>query len=771
MKYLEFQHYAASSALRDQFLSEVPSLLRRIVETESRALRLSFHLAPIREVYLVFVVGNSDSLLVELGIKYGLPRGFPILWQPGRICRCFGFYPKFDNDERQTLSEFDGVTGVRFFKKWSGFLASVLVFQVDGQNLWTVVSKNSAESGSPFVADARRIFEPYLSESVLSFLLENQLHLCAEVMSLNDQTHGARVLKECPVITAAGRQPETNDKFVSFLSHSELVALCRRLALPCDSAISLGENDDGAAMSFLRELGARRDFMTDSGLSQLLASFSGRLTIESGTIEHRDILGDCLEGLVLFLKYGEKTDIVKYKFPNYTVRTMCLREAITLKKAANPDLMAATFAERWCVSPEGKKHWAEFAGRCLRAALSFVPTVPSVGTHIQLAEACVAGELGSQVSGSQVHAATVIVCLGPIGSGKSTFARGLVATSPNFELIDADDMGLGADVVMLLGKERNDFSRWKVVESLMAGRAPVVATNGGIFFDNKTNKAKPKFILSDYLATVFQHPIKIIACIAGSVTKVCEVGADYDVASAYQSLDLVKSAIHYRLQTSQWQLDPKFKGEDDFAEFIAKKSVENAKFAQEVVRIADVRVAFPRYTGNTEYDFSCLVEFGFNGCCSRAGETLNKCPVANFSQIRMLVKVSHGDEDEVGHITWQYDAKRKIQYDPEQFRALGNKYPAEFPGHYHRLSPIDAKNFRGVYTFVTPDVPIHEDGSTHITINPGCHPPVETGKIVRAMIAGAPTVELMSGNKKIIYDLVSMESKPCRLTNLGAFGI
>lgn len=44
------------------------------------------------------VTGRVDFILERLGRNHGMPRGFPVLWWPGRRIQIFGFRPKFAND-------------------------------------------------------------------------------------------------------------------------------------------------------------------------------------------------------------------------------------------------------------------------------------------------------------------------------------------------------------------------------------------------------------------------------------------------------------------------------------------------------------------------------------------------------------------------------------------------------------------------------------------------------------------------------------------------
>lgn len=385
-RYLEFVAVSVEESLRNQFLKEAKGMnLGKIISRNKNFLRLSFHQAKYLEE------GEEPTYLIMIG-------GFPVIWIPGKIMRYFGFYPKFSNDEYQTaddLSEFANVTEINFFKKWSGFLAQVIVFKNGQQIYWTVTSKNSASGGSPFVVDAKRILQAKLNDNVLKLMAEWNLYLCAEIMSTSDQTHGARVLTETPVITAVGIGkiytlkdfvPDTDQtQFVNFYDHQTLVEFCQANGLPCDSAVQIVGPE--ACRTFMTELANHRDFMNDDKLEQLLFKLKESIKIIRGTVAHKDILGNCLEGLVLRLTIQNKIITKKYKFPFYTIRTMLLRPLFQ-KFTFGHHLMdeARKFVENCCISDKGKKFWYHFALDCFTKYITFSSTNSLVGDHILVAE-------------------------------------------------------------------------------------------------------------------------------------------------------------------------------------------------------------------------------------------------------------------------------------------------------------------------------------------------------------------------------------------------
>ncbi len=785
--YIEFTHINAPVELKQQFITEAHGMnLGHIITNSKKTIKLSFHSSTTySNIYLVMIVGMNDNVLIKLANQCGFPRGFPVLWIPTISMQYFGFYPKFSNDERQTcddLSQINNVKKIDFFRKWSGFLAQVIAFEINGQVHWTVTSKNSADCKSPFVLDAKRLFEPFITNDVINLMIQQKLHFCAEIMSKNDQVHGSRVLIESPVITSVGSGKFFNvgmadvgkDKFfVNFFTNDELVKFCSENNLPCDSAITI--NNTQVSRKFLIELSEHRDFMTDDKLQSLLDKFATDVTFCSGTVKHSEILGDCLEGLVIQMhKTNGTVDVKKYKFANYTIRTMLLREQFK-KFSFDCELFnkIKQFVDFWCVTAKGREYWTNFALECFMEYQSYQTTDSQIGAHILIAE-MIAGQ-SNNFSNTLINfnhkialrsLNTVVICIGPIGSGKTTFANKLATTNTNFIVIEGDTLDLGMDITMKLGAERNDYTRSKIIEALMLGKIPVISCGGGVLFSTGKNQT---FNLPQQILSTLKIQCKVIVCIPSiNCSKITQCNSTYDVSALYQMDDFVKNAVIRRVKAGEWTLDasttgnvPLQKAINDFAVTIAKKSQANVKFAQQLVLLANHIYTYPLIT-NDNYGIQDTFDFAAINSQATIG---NYVAGGNFSQIRILTMIN----GQSGHITWKYDANANINYSLDDFNKLKQMYPSIVPGIVQNVFSIDKKS---VYVFAVPAYAIHPDGSTHITIKPGNHFPKETGTIVRAINAGKTSVSIPNrSGKQIVYDLTNLKSEQCEIHVLGVFGI
>lgn len=787
--YLHFEFVNVNDKLRQQFHTEATGLgLDKLLTTHKKALRIVFHKAiDTPDVYLVMVVGHHDQILIQLANSCSFPRGFPILWIPGTRMQYFGFYPKFENDDRQTpddQTEFNNIQSIHFFKKWSGFLGQLMFFTINNQKYWTVTSKNSAGKDSPFIEDGKRLFEPFINQNLIDHMIDNNLHICAEVMSQRDQVHGSRVSKESPIITSIGKgcifnlqNPQQNiygTKFVEFLDHINLVKLCVKFGLPCDSAIII----NNGALDFIKKLSSRRDFMTDSELQNLISECSTNITIHKGTVVHSDILGNCLEGLVLkIIHTNGSVTVKKYKFPYYTIRTMLFRTQFqnfafsqTLKREAK------RFSEHWCVTDKGTNYWYNFGLQGFINKLTFKTPDSNIGDHIHIAESITLTKEMKEIEQEfnelaiKLSNGTIIICVGPIGSGKTSTMKSISSLDPtNYVPIDGDELGFTLDLVLKFGKERNDYSKWLVIKALMERKIPVISTGGGILFNTGKNL---RFVLRDYIYSTLGILPKIILMLPidqnNQNNQITQLDNTYDPSKLYDDTGSVRKVVNRRISTKEWKIDPKFKNVDQFASFIAGKSKENYKFAMQLLNTADHIFGFPvisdkNYGIQTKLDYSSIINlinpinYNFSG---------------KFGQIRVLTMIG----SEIGHITYEFSSNNDIEYSLEKFTTLSiicdslKDKSGKINGQVITLTSANKKNSLSV---AFPNKSIHDDNCTHITVNPGSHAPKEMKSVVKAYKSGDKTITLPVNNSKNVveYNFDSVVLSPCTIEILDVFGI
>jgi hypothetical protein len=398
---------------------DVYSVLTHILETRNRninfkksvSLKITIStLLTDESVYMINVHGNDDALLNYLGKLYSFPRGFPIIWIPGKLVKMHGFLPKFENDktkQESDITEFNGLKKMTMFKKWSGYLGQLCVFTYAGNIYWSATSKNSASND--FAYDAIRLFKKYINHNLLNYLLDKNLHICAEMLSKNDQSHGHIISpeKETPVVTviASGNLCDLHKReykgepstFIRPLAIYDVGIFCRKYKLPCDTGIII-ENKSGIEQ-FITNLQKHRDFMTDTLFESIIKHPDGTSKISGvffnpGSISHQDLVGDALEGLVLMLEHENGTkETKKYKFPIYTIRTMLIRDLFGSAKKERMAIEAyletpkakekiSDYMKNW-VGEEGKVYWMNYFNTCMN-----IYTTPEFKTILRNFENC-----------------------------------------------------------------------------------------------------------------------------------------------------------------------------------------------------------------------------------------------------------------------------------------------------------------------------------------------------------------------------------------------
>lgn len=768
-KYIDFIESPNNQDLVSEFLKELQDsnidqlkLLFTIISEKKNKIKIKINKSEIDNVYLIMISCFIDSVLINLAKKFNFPRGFPILWIPQKIIKLFGFYPKFENDDRQepdTDSEFDNVIKVEFFKKWSGFLGQICIFEYQRIFYWTCCSKNSCNYNSPFVIICKKLFSQLLNFQNIKNLLNNNYHLSAEIMSFDDQTHGSQVIKETPVITCIGQGSKfyldksnpniTIETMVQFLNPKDLVTYCNKYELPCDSGVIIKGTE---ARLFMNQLSRLRDFMTNQKLEDLIIQHKDNLEYISGNLHHNDILGNTLEGLVIkttnITNKKEVSVTKKYKFPGYTVRTMVVRPILEKYNQNNliNYLVQESFKDyvnKWCVTPEGKEYWLHLLYSCAYVLKNeFHPNLDSkIGLHIQIMEYIEqqfiinSHNKFSDILPKYFHElencfkSTVILCLGPIGSGKSVISNLITDNmSSTIEHIDGDLLDFDhLEDVLQLKSERNDYTIWLIIKSLMLHKIPILSTGGGLLY---TFGKKLEFILRARINQILNIDVKILLLIpSNDITdfKLIDKNA-IDLSKLYQDNKLVIQAIKHRVSSGKWKVPLEFYGKsskknkleqenvtafNNFSKKMANVSEKNRLFVENLLPEVDNIILFPLINSenynqiiNTRLDYSCI-----NSKIIKSQEIPS---LGNFMQYRILVKKR---DNTYGHITIEFNKDRHINLSLDSIQILNNQIKDKV--FYYQdiiitgISNLGNKNIVNLYIVEGLDMIVH-DNSAHV---------------------------------------------------------
>jgi shikimate kinase len=728
-----------SVELKEQFYRELKNIknnktdtLLKILKNE-KSIRSKFFICDTPNVelhYIIFIVGMNDSVLLKLGQSpCAFPRGFAIVWYPNNLLHIFGFLPKFQNDTRQikyTEDEFDGYnSNISFFKKWSGFLGQLLVYKIEDKVCVSGSSKNSISNDSMYVVESRDLFRDFLNKKFIDKLIDEKLHICAEMMSLKDQTHGAQVLKPTPVITAICKGTvydiknntidDNNDKhkFVIPLPQNKVVELCNQFKLPVDSNISI--SGQISVNKFLTNLCENRDFMDDNKFEKLITdSKDSSYTIHKGTVTHKEILGNILEGLVLHLTGPKGTKIIKFKFPIYTCRTFFLRELIVKDPELHDyNIIPALnkWCKFWCISDAGAEYWRNIMLiACDSIKNNKIKDDIDIGLHIRASDYALKHS-DILVSNSTItYSGTIIIITGPIGFGKTTLGNLIANTDNKYIHIDGDILGLTMNDVANLSLERATYTLWLIYKALMQNKIPIISTGGGVLFHGK----KDDFILPDNIYKIFGINVKIISILPN------------DINVSYNDEETLKDIIEIRNKNGYWNAESKK---------IILASTKNIKFAKAIKACSDYTIYFERQTQNSVLNLDIIDKLNKN----IISIDKNKFNSGLFSQNRLLTLVQ--DIPKFKHITLKYSDKNDIELiaKTKNINYKRNNQDGYIITHKTGFSLVVMKNMNNI--------------RYHVTLNAGNFEPVLMGNIAEALNSGKSKIELL--NKKNI--LISIE--------------
>ncbi len=751
-------------------------LLKQNPKIKPKCFKVSLHDSTI--AYLVIIQCHHDTTLMKLAKDCNFPRGFPILYIPGKSIQIYGFYPKFDNDERAKKVEksvFKDATSVSGSLKYSGFLGGVLPFLWDGKVYVIFTSKNDADTTSKFVQDVKRIFLSTSGalESIVSLATDGN-YLFGEVLSKLDQQHGYAISNEAFVVTCFGKSNNYNltsstpiihpNNFSTFADFATTDAFCMKFGLSRDGHFFANADNVAVLMNALERA---RDSMTLPMFFEIIKTHANWIT---GTIQHSDYIeGLILEGLVMKVTMADgTTKTVKYKFAIYTIRTMLYRTILASR--AFPTDAIESFVDTWCLTDIGRDFWSQIARAFFVAERQNrfeYPIDCPIGKHIFIADKL--SELSSDAIAAlsaeydtvfKVPVVPIIVVVGPVGFGKSTCAdfihRQLGEKFPRvkFVNVDGDVLNMDLEEVKKLGSDRASYTISLLIDAIAHGKVPIISTGGGALYgprDSSLTSIVWKMLGVELEMHLFLPSFDISEIQLTSVDDIMStLNALYTSAVTMQAV--IKS-ITDRVARGDpsWSLSENFPNVATFAKSIAKRTSNNFQFVGPLVKSASFLYRFPVITSdNRTQTFQLPADFHMVSPID--------LQTASVSQVRALASISNeGTLMHMGHSTLIY-SRDPI---PMQVSAIdtetANLPKGPISGTIATFTSVDGTGSTIQVAFPNdPKQGLHQDGTTHFTIAPGQHAPAQMKNVVAAMRHGDATISLPInfGSSAIEYSLV-----------------
>ena len=250
----------------------------------------------------------------------------------------------------------------------------------------------------------------------------------------------------------------------------------------------------------------------------------------------------------------------------------------------------------------------------------------------------------SELLTSKKYTAKIIIVIGTVGSGKSSYARLLKAIlGDGFWNLDGDLLDLTLQEVLQLGPERNDYTLSLIVKYLMLGFIPIISTGGGVLLSTLN---RDQFYLREYVQKTLGIDIIITTVLISDVISEIQVDPADDIVEEYlkvyeNSDENITEVVQGRIERGEWEFD--------IANIsrIHSLSRNNRSVAKIVIGNTNFLFVFPKFIFGTLFSVSQMF---IEHCSSFINLPIER---AIFTQKRLLVRVSdiEGNFISSGHFT------------------------------------------------------------------------------------------------------------------------
>lgn len=421
---------------------------------------------------------------------------------------------------------------------------------------------------------------------------------------------------------------------LTYLGPDEQLAFARAHGLAVDSRVTV--TGEAAAGRFMEALAKLRDDLTDARFEGLVASFAaeGHVLEVKGTVRHAEVLGDVLEGLIV--TNDETGRRFKFKTMRYICRTLILRAFILARGVDR--LMTPEFGvhflplvRQW-TRPSNHALWRSVLWGCALRMPAYLSNPKEAsdafcarGGHLNAVDAVLAEHEAAGQVPLEAYARTMdtfafhhalVLVLGPVGSGKSTWARRLVRAFPGRRLVHVDGDSLLGDtdgaITRCLGAERNPLTWSLVLEAWLRGQVPVVSCGGGQLCEVGSKRARSQIYRRHQGWFGASRNVAICTAIVGWDNKGPAPVASIEhgdelceslIASQRSDADeRVEEVVRRRLRLGEWHVEKRGQTEDVFVASIVRLSRDNHIFTEALVQDSLAAICLSAVTPKTYAD-------------------------------------------------------------------------------------------------------------------------------------------------------------------------
>ena len=418
---------------------------------------------------------------------------------------------------------------------------------------------------------------------------------------------------------------------------------------------------------------------------------------DMGNFNYNKIIGNILECTKIYGEYKNGMDIINIKLPIYNCYNkiylkyfkICVKNYLKYSKCINPNSLKYILEDIKLITKteSGYNYWSNIIISIFNNLEIYLNKIDLSDTSLSDMNMNIKKYTNNLIN-IKIHSSIwkytlneykyrynnnnkdihIGIIIGPIGAGKSTIMKNISSYINNNKIyraeeIDGDILDIGKEKVLKCGKERQPYTEWKIINTIINGNIPIISCGGGVLMYNDKLRIKTKIedCFNGYTCRLHVFiPYNDI-----NNTNMIRKCNNYNINNLYNIYKLdISKIINKRINNGEWTMYNKIYNRIKYINNIQKKSEYNYKFAKILIDNADEIYEYPllKYNNyNINYNFDNIFNIKY----------INYPTKFKYTKIQLLI-LPINEESKIQYITLENNYKKNGYGDVNTYKKYIN---------------------------------------------------------------------------------------------------